>query len=207
MNLSKHAHYPLVFFFLLGVPASSAGQTAEPSSEQCLGGRLDAAVRIEVFSDFQCPACRSLYLDVMQKVMQDYSNMGKVCVIYHEFPLPAHSLAREAARYSKAAQRLGPSQWRAVITALYEFQGVWTWDGSIDAVVFKALDKEDFFKLKKLLEDPSIDTAINSDVALGGKRQVQSTPTFFLRAAGKEERVVGGIPYRVLKDFIDRALR
>ncbi len=199
-------HSILILVLLLGCSAPLV-QSADLTPEQCLGGRLDAPIRIEVFSDFQCPSCRSFYMDVMLRVLQDYSSQNKVCLIYHEFPLRNHNLARLAARYSKAAQRLGRRQWQAVMDALYDKQAVWSWDGSVDAVVFGALDKQDFFKLKQLLEDPSIEAAIDQEVALGEKRQVQSTPTFFVYAAGREQRIVGSVPYQVLKDFFDRTLK
>src|SRR5512136_2075156 len=159
---------------LVGVPA----QTPQLAPEQVIGGRLDAPVRIEVFSDYQCPACRVFFLDTIQKVLETYCSQDKVCVIYHEFPLKNHNLARVAARYSKAAQRLGRKQWLAVMGALYTSQAEWTWDGSVEAVISRTLSPQDFAELKKRLEDPSIDTAIDREVALGEKRQVTSTPTF-----------------------------
>jgi protein-disulfide isomerase len=73
-------------------------------------------------------------------------------------------------------------------------------------VISRTLSPQDFAELKKRLEDPSIDAAIDQEVALGEKRQVTSTPTFFLSSGGKEERVVGGVPYVVLKGYIDRLI-
>ncbi|NWG14655.1 MAG: thioredoxin domain-containing protein [Acidobacteria bacterium] len=206
-RFARPCHPIPILILLFTGSASLPVQAADLTPEQYLGGKLDAPIRIEVFSDFQCPACRTLYLDVMLKVLQDYSSQNKVCLIYHEFPLRNHTLSRVAARYSKAAQRLGTKQWRAVMESLYDKQAVWGWDGSVDAVVFGALDKEDFLKLKQLLDDPSIEAAIEREVTLGEKRNVQSTPTFFVYAAGKEQRIVGSVPYRVLKDFFDRTLR
>ncbi len=190
----------------LAVFAAVPAQTPQLTAEQVVGGKLDAPVRIEVFSDFQCPACRGFFLDSIQKVLENYCSQDKVCVIYHEFPLKNHNLARLAARYSKAAQRLGRKQWLTVMGALYTNQAEWTWDGSVDAVISRTLSPQDFAELKKRLEDPSIDTAIDQEVALGEKRQVTSTPTFFLSSGGKEERVVGGVPYVVLKGYIDRLI-
>jgi len=190
----------------LAVFAAVPAQTPQLTPEQAVGGKLDAPVRIEVFSDFQCPACRGFFLDSIQKVLENYCSQDKVCVIYHEFPLKNHNLARLAARYSKAAQRLGRKQWLTVMGALYTNQAEWTWDGSVDAVISRTLSPQDFAELKKQLEDPSIDTAIDQEVALGEKRQVTSTPTFFLSSGGKEERVVGGVPYVVLKGYIDRLI-
>lgn len=191
---------------VLAVIAAVPAQTPQLASEQVIGGKLNAPVRIEVFSDFQCPACRGFFLDAIQKVLENYCSQDKVCVIYHEFPLKNHNLARVAARYSKAAQRLGRGQWLAVMGALYTSQAEWTWDGSVESVISRALSPQDFAELKKRLEDPSIDTTIDQEVALGEKRQVTSTPTFFLSSGGKEERVVGSVPYVVLKSYIDRLI-
>jgi protein-disulfide isomerase len=192
---------------LLATLAASTARTSEVNPEQCLGGKLDAPVRIEVFSDYQCPACRGFYLDAIQKVLETYCSQDKVCVIYHEFPLKNHNLSRVAAKYSKAAQRLGRKQWVAVMGALYTSQAEWSWDGSVETVVARALDPRDFAELKKRLADPSVDAAIDREVALGEKREVSSTPTFFLSSGGKEERVVGGVPYRILQAYIDRLLK
>ncbi len=196
-----------IAFSLLFMGMRAGAQLASPSTEQCLGGQLDAPIRIETFSDFQCPACRALYLDTMKPVLQDYASRDKVCVIYREFPLPIHQFSRQAARYSKASQKLGHRQWAAVVDALYTDQPRWSNDGSVELTVAKALSAEDFEKVKKLLQDPSLNEAIDKEIALGQKREVQSTPTFFVTAVGREQRVVGGIPYPVLKDFFDKIVK
>ena len=163
--------------------------------------------RIEVFSDFECPACREFYLMTIRQVLRDYSSLNKVCVVYHEFPLPAHKYSREAARDSKAAQKLGRKQWLAVMDALYEHQPVWTQNGSVDDVVFKALGVDDYAALRRILLQPFVDAAIESELALGRTKGVTSTPTMFVYAGGKEQKVVGGVPYPVLKGFFDSIVK
>jgi protein-disulfide isomerase len=175
--------------------------------EQIVGGRPDSPVRIEVFSDFQCPACRNFYLDTVRQVLREYAAEDKVCVIYHEFPLKMHQFSRLAARYSLAAQRLGQRQWRAVMEALYANQSVWSLDGSIDAIVAKVLDLEDLKKVRKLVEDATINDAINRDLTLGSQKEVTYTPTVFIYAGGKEQKVVGGLEYTLLKEYIDRVVK
>jgi protein-disulfide isomerase len=69
------------------------------------------------------------------------------------------------------------------------------------------LGAEEYTRLRKLLLDPSIDAAIDAEIALGQKKDVTSTPTFFVLAIGREEKVVGGHPYPVLKDFFDRIVK
>jgi protein-disulfide isomerase len=57
-------------------------------------------------------------------------------------------------------------------------------------------------KLKDRLKDPAIEQTVDREVALGNKRKVQSTPTFFVTMGGKEQRVVGGLSLPVLNAFI-----
>ena len=180
---------------------------ADQNCENCLGGALDAPIKIEVFSDFQCPACRTLYMDTMKQVLKDYSSLDKVCVIYHEFPLAIHAHAREAARYALAARKLGRQQWLAVVDSLYADQALWTQNGLVQVSVARAISPLDYQNLQKLLQDPSINQTIEHDIALGQERKVLSTPTMFVTALGKEQRVDGGLPYPVLKGFFDKIVK
>jgi protein-disulfide isomerase len=197
----------VVLLSLCALIGLSRAQTPAENGAQCLGGQLDAPIRVEVFSDFQCPSCRNLYLETMRLVLKDYCSIDKVCLIYHEFPLAMHTYAREAARYSQAAQKLGRTQYVAVVEALYTDQAQWSQNGKFEATLSKALSAVDLAKLKKLLQDPAINEAIDREVMLGQMRKVESTPTFFVSAIGKEQRVVGGVPYQVLKDFFDRIVK
>jgi protein-disulfide isomerase len=181
------------------------GQDAAP--EQCLGGRLDAPIRIEVYSDFQCPGCRVFYLETMKKVLQDYCALNKVCLIYREFPLNGHPYAREAARYSVAAQRLGRKQYQAVVESLYIHQPQWSENGKVSDAVVRALSPEDYQRLKKILQSASLNKIIDREVAVGKRMEITTTPTFIVTAGGREQRIVGVVPYPVLKDFFDRTLR
>ncbi len=194
----------LLLVSLVTLECSAIAETAD----EILGGRKDAPIRIEIFSDFQCPSCRALYLDSIKPVLKDYASKDKVCVIYHEFPLiTIHRYAFDAARYSVAAQKLGRQKWSAVVDALYTQQQQWAQSGKIDKVVSSALGFDDFQKVMKILKDPTISQAINQDIALGNQRRVRSTPTMFLSAIGKEQRVEGPIPYPVLKDFFDHVVK
>jgi protein-disulfide isomerase len=179
----------------------------QPDPAQCLGGKLDAPIRIEIFSDFQCPACRSLYLETMKQVLRDYCAYDKVCVIYHEFPLTIHKYARDAARYSIAAQKLGRRQWQAVMDSLYNLQPSWSIDGNVEAAVAKAVSAEDLQKIKALAFEPSINETIVREIATGQRREIRSTPTLFVSAIGREQKVEGPVPYQVLKEYFDSIIK
>jgi protein-disulfide isomerase len=194
----------LVLFSALLVSA----RAAEQFSGQILGGTPDAPVRIEVFSDFQCPSCRELYLDVIRKVLAEYSSQNKVCVIYHEFPLQMHRYSREAARYAEAVSRLGREQMIKVYDSLFMDQAQWSEDGSVGASVAKALTRAEFQKLKKMMEDPAITATIDKEVKLGTDYQIKSTPTFFIYSGRKQlQKVEGRLTYVALKQYLDTIIK
>jgi protein-disulfide isomerase len=199
----------LMLFALITLPAELGlkAQNSAPAEEALLGGNLDAPIRIDLFSDYQCPGCRNLYLKTIRPILKDYCEANKVCIVYHDFPLKSHQYAREAARYSQAALRVGRRQWLAVVDALYTNQPAWSQDGKIEAALAGAVSPEDLQKIKKLLSYPYINEAIDRDLALGQNRKVGSTPTLFINAIEREQKVVGGIPYPVLRDFFNRSVK
>lgn len=197
----------VALILLLPAPWPAAAQSLPATAEKCLGGRLDSPIRIDVFSDFQCPACRELYMDTIRQVLKDYSAQDKVCIVYHEFPLAMHKYARDAARWSVATQKIGRKQWLAVVDALYTRQPEWSQSGKVEATVAEALSAEDYMNVKKILLKPEIDQTVAEDIVLGMKHKIESTPTFFVYSLGREQKVVGRIQYPVLKAYFDRIVK
>jgi len=181
---------------------------ADVPSGQVLGGSANSPIQIEVFSDFQCSACREFYLGTVRQILQEYSSKDKVCIIYHEYPLTLiHKYSRDAARYSEAAARLGVKQLLAVMDSLFMNQAIWSQDGKIEDSISKALSREDFQKLKSIMLDSSIDLAIERETDLANKSQIKSTPTIFISYTGKKQKVEGIVTYIVLKQFIDAIVK
>lgn len=180
---------------------------AEESKGQMLGGSVNSPIRIEVFSDFQCPACRDLYLGTIRQILQDYSSKDKVCVIYHEFPLSMHQYSREAARYSEAASHLGHQNLLMVYDSIFADQAQWSKDGNLDAVLARALPRGEYVKLKKIFRDPNVEVAVNKEIRFGETKGITSTPTMFISHAGKEQKVEGAIAYTLVKQYIDNIIK
>jgi protein-disulfide isomerase len=174
---------------------------------ECIVGPSNAPVKIEVFSDYQCPSCRTFYLETIRPVIDAYGGTGKICVVYYEFPLQQHAYAREAARYAIAARRLGKTQYLHVSDALYSEQALWSADGKVEAAVARALSPDEFARLKKVLDGPGVGQEIDRDIMVGNGRGVASTPTFFVSARGREQKVVGGVSLAILKNFIEQNTR
>ncbi len=176
-----------------------------------LGGQPNAPVRIEVFSDFQCPVCRAFYLETVKPMIADLTKerkIDRVCVVYHDFPLDMHPYARKAASYAVAARQVSRDAWLRVIDALYQEQAKWSQDGNIDAALSKALDPAELARIKKLSTDPIVDQTIRSEVQLGQSREITMTPTFFIiTESGRQERTNGGVAYMLLKGRLEQLLK
>jgi len=190
-----------------GLPAT--GQTSIDKPEELyLGGDPGAPVKIEVFSDYQCPACRAFYLETLKPLVPYCSDTKKVCIVYHDLPLDIHQYARPAARLALAAMRLSRERWLRVTDALYTDQAQWAQDGNIDAVLAKVLNPAELARVKKLAADPAIEAVVEQELMVARSRNITSTPTFFvIRETGQQQRVNGGVPYPVLKDYLDRLLK
>ena len=186
---------------VLTLPASQQPSSAT-RSVYFAAGQAAAPIRIEVFSDYQCPACRVFYTDTLKRILSEAEQESRVSVVYHDFPLQMHRFAREATRYALAARRLGKSQWSAVTDALYINQDQWSVDGQIDRIAAKALSSVDFDRIRELVQDPAIEQEIAQELELGRRLQVNATPTFFILAGGRAQRVVGGVPYQVLESHL-----
>ncbi len=198
-------HWIVLALVMMGQSSAAAAQTGPGGSY--LMGRTDSPVKIDLFSDFECPSCRAFYLDTVSRLIDEYSAGNKVAVIYHDFPLAVHASSRKAARYSLAVKCLGPETYLKVIGYLYTCQAEWAYDGNIERVLSRVLTPDQMAKVKESLKDPSIEQTIDHEVALGDGRKITATPTFFLTMAGKEQRVEGGLPYTVLKAYISPGLK
>src|SRR5687767_1758683 len=164
-------------------------------------GPVTAAVRIDLFSDFQCPACKSLHEQTIRRVKEEFALKGKLRLVHHDFPLPQHKHARQAATLAAAADRLG--KFDEVADALFREQESWSKSGGVDAVVDSVLTPEERKKLREIAKDPAILAAIERDVALGKRMMVSSTPTMIVTHGGKPNPVVGAVSYSVFSKYLN----
>jgi protein-disulfide isomerase len=71
-----------------------------PNVDFNAAGNPDAPIRIDEYSDFQCPYCAKFYQDTEAQLMETYVTDGKVYFVYNtfgEFIGPESSAAAEAA--------------------------------------------------------------------------------------------------------------
>src|SRR6186713_507894 len=187
----------VVLVLVLGVAGSPAAQTKTTRAV----GPVTAAVRIDLFSDFQCPACKALHEQTIKRVKEEFAQTGKIRLVHHDFPLPQHKYARPAAILAAAADRLG--KYDAVADALFHQQESWGQTGNVDAVVDSVLTPEERKKLREIAKDPAILANIERDIQLGERMKVGSTPTMIVTHDGKPNPVVGVVTYPVFSKYLN----
>jgi len=167
-------------------------------------GSKSAPVIMEVFSDFQCPACKNLYLATNRQLMDNYVSTGKVYLIHRDFPLAMHAHSRVAAAYGRAAALIGKGE--AVEQALFQNQEKWEGNGDVDGTVAAVLSPAEMKKVRDLVKSGTLDATIEKDLALGRMHNVNQTPTTQFYARGQSYPYAGQISYEFLKQFLDQLL-
>jgi protein-disulfide isomerase len=166
-------------------------------------GSKNAPVTMEIFSDFQCPACKQLFTTTNQRVMENYVDTGKIYLVHRDFPLPMHAYSRVAASYSRAACHIGKCE--QVEQVLFQNQEQWEANGDVKGTVASVLSPAEMKKVQALVEGKTLEPLIDRDKQLGQGYVVNQTPTSILHARnGQSFPVVGFVNYDVLKTFLDQ---
>jgi protein-disulfide isomerase len=166
-------------------------------------GNPAAPVRIDVYSDFQCPACKLFHESVLPMLIRDYVVPGKVYVVSREFPLTMHPYSREAAGYAVAATQVG--KYQQVADALFRNQAVWSTNGKVWDTVAAVLTPTEQKKVQALAKEPSVLTEVQQDVDAGNMIRINQTPTIFISKGQKRYPYAGPAPdnYPFLRALID----
>ena len=167
-------------------------------------GSKSAPIVLEIFSDYQCPSCRALYLNTNRQLMDNYVTTGKVFLIHRDFPLAMHAYSRAAARYARAAAEIGKVE--PVEQTLYENQEKWEQTGDIDGTVAAVLTGPEMTKVRALVKGGTLEPLITKDYELGEIYRVNSTPTQVFHYKGQTYPYAGVMNYDILKQFLDQLL-
>jgi protein-disulfide isomerase len=159
---------------------------------------------MEIFSDFQCPACKQLYKTTNQPLLDNYVNTNKVFLVHRDFPLPMHAYSRVAARYVRAAAQLGKAE--QAETALFNNQEKWEQNGDVDGTVATVMSPAEMTKIRASAKGTMLDAGIEKDIALGKTYNVNQTPTTIIHYKSQTYPVVGIVSYDVLHQFLDQLL-
>src|SRR6202035_4000161 len=137
VNLSLAGFLVLLLGSALGVGARQSSAPVPDVDPREAFGSKNAPIVMEVFSDFQCPACKTLFMTTNRQVMDNYVSTGKVYLVHRDFPLPMHAHSQVAAGDAPAAAQLGKAE--PVEQTLFENQEKWENSGDVDGTVAAVL--------------------------------------------------------------------
>lgn len=169
-------------------------------------GSKNAAVVMETYTDFQCPACKQLYTTTLQRVMDNYVDNNKIYMVHRDFPLPMHAYSRIAASYARAACHIGKCD--VVEQTLFQNQEKWEANGDVKGTVAAVLNPAEMKKVQAMVESGALEPLIDRDKQLGQAVPVNQTPTTIIHTKdGQTYPVVGYVSYDVLKTLLDQIVK
>ncbi len=161
-------------------PLNPVQQTRSPqpgASNPYTKGSETAAVTLEEFSDFECPACGGLEPG-LRRVVNEYG--GRAKLVFRHFPLSMPKYAFLAARAAEAAGQQG--KFWEMHNTLYDNQKEWS-DSMEPRVQFASYATRlglDVQRFKADMERQDLADRIKADYARGMSLNVKGTPTVFL---------------------------
>jgi protein-disulfide isomerase len=168
-------------------------------------GKPDAPIRIELFSDYQCPSCKIFHDTTLKQLIAEYVNTGKVYLVVREFPLVTiHSHAREAASIACAADMIG--KYGQVADQLFLTQQKWEADGDVAGAACRVLSPAEAKKVTELAKTPEIAQRVESEMRLGQNEKVNGTPTMIITRMIRRYPISGPVSFAVLSKFLDSLL-
>lgn len=186
---------PLLLIVSCGLVAARQPDTAKSF------GNPSAPVTIELFSDFQCPSCRALHMQILPSLMRDFVIPGRAYLVYKEFPLPMHSHSKEAATWAVAAARVG--KYEQVADLLFQSQPQWEADGKIWDRISSAFTPAEQKKMQALVKDPSVTGEVDQDILEGQQGNINQTPTMVIIRGAKRYPIGGVMNYNLLRSLLN----
>ncbi len=191
------------------VAAAPAPQSARPAPKPVRNykesGSVLAPITAELYTDYECPHCATVFLQVMPWFIANYVSTGKVKLVHRDYPLPQHPYAKLAARYANAAGTLG--YYDIVVNQIFRTQAAWAVSGDIGTQVAQVLPPAVMDKVRALVQgDAHLDDTVADDMATGRQDQLNQTPTMVVVYKGKRQ-LLAPIPQpELLKSYFDELL-
>jgi protein-disulfide isomerase len=159
-------------------------------------GSVNAPVTLVEFSDFECPHCAS-FEKVLVKYRKEHPHQLRV--VMHNFPLPQHRWAKEAALQSEGVAKYG--NYEKYVELLFENQDKFSrqpWDSLATLAGVKNLEA-----LHAYVKKSSVDKRIQKDLGLGMMIGLRQTPTIIIN----KMYYSGELSYEELTQAVKTALK
>ena len=143
-------------------------------------GSADAAVKVTIFTDFQCPYCARV-APVLEQLLEKYPR--QVRLVFKNYPLSSHKFAKKAAAAALAAHAQGRFwEFHDALFASYNKLN----ESKVEEIRNSLnLDKKAFDVQRK---SPQITGQIQKDIKWAREAGVTSTPSIFINGRLQRKR-------------------
>jgi protein-disulfide isomerase len=167
-------------------------------------GVSTAPIRIDEYYDLECPHCQEFFLSTLRPLIDQYVANGKVYLVEHDFPLPMHTYAKQAAYLADAAAAIG--KFEPVETSIFQHQDQWDMNGKVEPFVAAVLTPTQAKEVEALAQTSTVRDAVQADINQGNQLGIDQTPTSFITYKGHQTRIPGDVSYPVLRGYLDALL-
>jgi protein-disulfide isomerase len=201
---TKDARHALASLAVMALALASLSALSHAQAAAKSVGSDAAPIAMQVFTNFECPACAAFHRETIRPLMRDYVATGKVRISFCVIAAPNRPAGRRAALYANAAARAG--HFERVADALYETQRAWMETGDVQAAVATVLSPEEMKRVNAEMRS-KIEGSLEADLALASALQIRSTPTTIITHRGEPVRLVGAVSYSILRLYLEKLLK
>lgn len=140
-----------------------------------LSGHDSARVRMVIFTDFQCPACRFLHSQ-LEPILEEFGEQVAVSIVHYPLPRYPHSLRAAKAFECAVAQQIG-LQWADEVFRAQDSIGVIGWG----EFALRA-GARDTSELVRCSNEEGASSRIVAGRSLGRKLRIGGTPTVYINS-------------------------
>ena len=155
-----------------------------PQADLNTMGDPNAPVKLEMWEDFQCPACKNFSVNVESLLIQNYVATGKVYLIFHHFPFIDNGVASQESDQAANASMCAAEQGR-----FWDFKSILfaNWNGENAGayadrrlLAFAESLELEMDKFKSCFNSNAHKAQIDKDYSDGIDAGVNSTPSIFV---------------------------
>ncbi len=155
-----------------------------PQTDMNTMGDPDAPVKLDVWEDFQCPACKNFSANVEPLLIQNYVATGKLYFVFHHYPfIDDRSPTKESDQAANASMCAGEQgrfwDYKTILFANWDGENLGAF-ADRKLVAFAESLGLDTDKFKSCFNSNAYKSQIDKDFSSGIDAGVQSTPSIFV---------------------------
>lgn len=168
-------------------------------------GNPDATVKIAIFEDFKCPACKYFDENVWPKLENEYINSNQVQAYFMNYAFLAPD-SRTAAVAGECVYRQNEALFWDYKAIVYRSQGqesqAWATSARLTELAREYVPDINADELKTCIDENRYEAEVKADIEMGTAVGVRGTPSLFVNGT----KVENANDYTQVKALIDEAL-